>query len=344
MSGPSDAPFDPDPSDALALLAACPVHAPTPLLSLPSLAASHGWAALDVKDETGRMGLGSFKALGGAYAVADLVRAQLRRTLGREPAPRELTLPREADLVVACASAGNHGLALAAGARVFGARAVVYLADTVPEPFADRLRGLGAQVVRAGTVYDEAMATAARDAAERRWHLVSDSSWPGYRAIPSTIMRGYCVMAAEMAETFAARGIWPTHVFLQAGVGGLAAAVAAHIRAHWHEQPRIAVVEPEAAPCLRDSIRAGRPVRVEGPVSTMGRLDCKEPSLVAFEVLREAADECITVSDAAAAQAAKRLEPHAPTTPSGAAGLAGALAADLAGDARVLVIASEGPG
>ena len=335
--------FDPDPRDALALLSRCPPYRATQLRSLDGLARAHGLASLEAKDESVRMGLGSFKALGGVYAVADLVR-QRARTLGADDDPMgEAARRAAADLTVCCASAGNHGLSVAAGARVFGAQAVIYLADTVPEAFAERLRSKGAAVVRAGEVYEDAMAQAMRDAKERGWQLVSDSSWDGYRTIPSTIMRGYCVMAHEMAGAFRERAQWPTHVFLQAGVGGLAAAVAAHIRAFWDRQPRITIVEPDRAPCLAQSVQAGEPTRADGPVSNMGRLDCKEPSLVAFEILRAAADDFVSVSDEEAQAAVATLADHGiATTPSGVAGLAAALKVEHLQEDRVLVIVSEG--
>ena len=337
--------FDADPRDALALLGACPAYAATPLRALPGLASEGGVASIRVKDETARMGLGSFKALGGVYAVADLLRQRLGGAARPEALVGERAREAARTLTVACASAGNHGLAVAAGAAVFGARAVIYLAQTVPEGFAERLRAKGAQVVRAGAVYDEAMARAMEDARANGWTLVSDSSWQGYRTIPETIMRGYCVMAGEIADACRANGDWPSHVFLQAGVGGLAAAVAAHIRAHWDVQPHIAIAEPDRAPCLKASVEAGRPVRADGPVSNMGRLDCKEPSLVAFEVLRAAADRFALVTDEAATGTVALLARHGVrSTPSGVAGLAAALDAGLPGDARILFIASEGDG
>lgn len=344
--------FDPDPTAALALLAACPAHTVTPLVPLPGLAARAGIASLVAKDETARMGLGSFKALGGAFAVAELVRARCRAAWRREPAPEELAGidARElaAELTVVCASAGNHGLAVAAGARVFGARTRVHLARSVPEAFAERLRAAGATVVRSGAVYEDAMEAAAREVDATGgdaggYRLVSDASWEGYVEVPITIMRGYCAMAHEMADAFATDGGWPSHVVLQAGVGGMAAAVTAHVRAHWAGRPEILVVEPDAAPCLARSVAAGRPVRAEGPVSTMGRLDCKMPSLIALEVLREAADRFVTIDDRAAETAAALLaEAGLATTPSGAAGVAAVLVADLPAHARALVIVSEG--
>jgi len=124
--------------------------------------------------------------------------------------------------VFVAASAGNHGLSVAAGAQVFGARAVIYLADTVPEAFAELLRSKGAEVVRAGAIYEESMAAAQGAAAENGWTLLSDSSWEGYSAPAHAVMAGYTVLAAEIADEIPDP---PTHVLLQAGVGGLAAAM-----------------------------------------------------------------------------------------------------------------------
>ena len=333
-----------DPSRPLALLAYCPVHSATPLRGLSQLAADLGWAALQVKDETARMGagpkgMGSFKALGGAYAVADILMA----ALGVAPVELASLGDRAVGCVFVTASAGNHGLSVAAAAQAFGAKAVIYLAESVPESFAERLRAKGARVVRRGAVYEDAMVAALRDADENGWHLVSDSSWGGYRDVPARIMQGYSVIAEELRAAFDADGLWPTHVALQAGVGGMAAALAAHIRAHWTVQPQIVVVEPSEAACLQASVRAGCPVRITGGVSTQGRLDCKEPSHIAFEVLRETADAFVTVSDTVADKAVGLLAAHGiATTPSGAAGLAGLMLSDLASDARVLVITTEG--
>ena len=327
--------FDPDPSDALALLSRCPVYEPTPMRSTPDAAKALGCADVLLKDETARMGLGSFKALGGVYAVADLVRSRRGSVAAGETATDGLT--------VTCASAGNHGLSVAAGAALFGAKAVIVLADTVPESFAERLRSKGADVLRHGAAYEDAMACSVDLAKQDGWELVSDTSWEGYTAAPSTIMRGYCVMAQEMSDTFRSKGEWPTHVALQAGVGGLAAAVAAHIRSSWDVQPKIIVVEPERAACLKSSVETGRMTRAPGPVSNMGRLDCKDASLIAFEVLRDAADAFVTISDEEAAKMTTRLEGWGThSTPSGAAGLAGLTHAGLGTRSRALAIVSEG--
>ena len=338
------------------LLGHCPAHAPTPLLAVPALAAELGVAQVHIKGEWARMGLGSFKALGGAYAVALQVLARAEAVLGRPVAPEELASPAVREiaraLTVVCASAGNHGLAVAAGARAFGAQAVVVLAQTVPESFAARLRDRGATVVRAGADYEASMAHAAGEADRQGWILVSDSSWPGYVTTPVDVMRGYTVLLDEAARALEADGGPATHVFVQAGVGGLAAAAAGYLRDRWGEAFRFVVVEPQGAPCLLESVRAGHPVVFDGGGSALGRLDCKEPSLLAFELLARVADAFLLVTDAQAEAASVRLIAlGAPTSPCGATGAAGliALAADPAGrralgldaQARVLLIGTE---
>lgn len=335
---PDEVPFPADdPSPVTALLARCPAAAETPLVAAPGLARRAGVTAVHVKDERGRMGLGSFKALGAAHVIAcDAMAA------GGDPA----TALRGRAYVTA--SAGNHGLSVAAGARVFGARAVVYLAETVPEGFARRLREKGAEVRRAGADYEASMAAAARAASDERLQLLSDSSWKGYTAIPHRLMEGYLAMAEEAARQIPEP---PSHIFLQAGVGGLAGAVAAFARRTWGDGPCIVTVEPEAAPALTESIRAGRPVTAPGPVSSMGRLDCKDASWIALKGLARDVDAFATITEDEAAAALPLLAAEGlETTPSGGAGLAALLAGALHRDAlgltpgaRVLAILSEAP-
>lgn len=315
-----------------ALLAQCPAHAQTPLLDCPELAAKAGVARLLIKDERGRMGLGSFKALGAAYAIAReaaAVGGDLRQALNGR--------------TYVTASAGNHGMSVAAGARIFGAAAVVYLSRAVPEGFARRLEAMGAQVVRAGADYEASMRAALAASEANGWTLLSDSSWPGYVELPFRVMEGYRQMATEIVADMDAV---PSHVLLQAGVGGLAAALAAELRLSWGDAPQMIVVEPEVAPALIESVRAGRVVDTKGPDSAMGRLDCKTPSMLALADLARDADLFVTISEAeAAAGAAAVAEAGLASTPSGAAGVA-ALLAEIEGigpQAHVLCILSEGP-
>jgi diaminopropionate ammonia-lyase len=324
-----------DAAGVAALLAHCPRHGPTPLRDAAGLARLCGVSALHIKDESGRMGLGSFKALGAAFVIARDAAA----VAGAEAAGPDSLAGRS----YVTASAGNHGLSVAAGARIFGARAVIYLAESVPEAFAARLRAKGAEVVREGDTYEDSMAAAAEAAERQGLTLLSDSSWEGYTALPHGVMEGYVQMADEAAAQLPSP---PTHILLQAGVGGLAAAVAAHARATWGDGPRILVVEPAAAPALAKSIRAGALVTAQGPVSTMGRLDCKTPSLLALAALSADADSFVTITEDEAAEGVAVLGRHGfATTPSGGAGLAALIAGlpELGGDARVLAFLSEGP-
>lgn len=317
-----------DPTVPLALLAGCPKAAPTPLRQMPDLAREMGIRALALKDERERMGLGSFKALGAAYVIA------------RDAQSEDLS-----DVTYVTASAGNHGLSVAAGAAAFKARSVIYLSETVPEAFANRLREIGAEVVRAGSIYEDSMAAAAQAATTNGWRLLSDSSWIGYAKPASAVMEGYLVMGVEAANSLTTP---PTHIFLQAGVGGLAAAMARFARSHWGDAPMIVVVEPDRAAALLSSIEAGTPVTAEGGVSCMGRLDCKDPSHIALSSLAQDADYFMTVTDTEAEQTVDTLDSHGiGTTPSGAGGVAGLLHGDalslgLSGQAVVLCFVSEG--
>lgn len=321
-----------DPARVAALLRYCPKAAQTPLADATGLAPV---SAFWIKDERTRMGLGSFKALGAAYVIA-------RQAAEIDATPDHKTL---AGHTYVTASAGNHGMSVAAGARIFGAKAVVYIAKTVPESFADRLRDQGADVVRQGVDYAASM-LAAQDAAEANgWTLLSDSSWDGYTDLPYILMEGYLQMAAEAVAQCPEV---PTHVFLQAGVGGLAGAVAAYLRKAWGDATHIIVVEPDAAPALQASIVAGECVFADGPDSVMGRLDCKEPSLIALNGLARDADSFLTLTDDEVnAQLPAMAAAGFATTASGGAGIAAAMREDvrdalgIGPDARLLCVLSE---
>ncbi|MCV0428011.1 MAG: pyridoxal-phosphate dependent enzyme [Roseibium sp.] len=340
--------FAPDFQRASAFFKAQENYAVSPMQQLQGPDGHSFWA----KDETTRMGLGAFKALGAPYAVARLLGEAWFAKTGETLTPARF---KDADVrslaqtqTFVCASAGNHGLGVAAGAREVGAKSRIHLARTVPENFAERLCALGAEVVWSGDVYDESVAAAIADAKRTGATLLADGTWPGYTEIPKWVMEGYCVIAEELRASFEASGNWPTHVYLQAGVGGLAAAMAHMIRLNWTAQPDLIVVEPEAAACLKASHEAGKAARSDGPDSNMGRLDCKEPSIVAWRVLERCNVTYQTLSEEDGAAAAKAMtELGIATTPSGAAGF-GALCTQLPDiatgrDFLPLVIISEGP-
>ena len=331
-----NAPYPSVDADRVAdLLRRCPAAHETPLRDLRDLAPA---GALWVKDERTRMNLGSFKALGAAYVVA----RHAVDAAGDNAGSQTLT-----GRTYVTASAGNHGMSVAAGARMFGASAVVYIAETVPQSFAARLEAQGARVVREGDDYAASMEAAQTAATQNGWILLSDSSWDGYTEIPHTLMEGYLQMAAETVRQCPDV---PTHIMLQAGVGGLAGAVAAYARKVWGDAPMIVVVEPTNAPALRASIAAGKAVFADGPDSIMGRLDCKEPSLIALNGLGRDADIFVTLDDEeVAAHLPAMAAAGIATTASGGAGVAAALypaarsALGLDATSRVLCFLSETP-
>ena len=262
--------------EALREIASWPGYGPTPLKRAHRLAGRLGVASVHVKDESGRFGLGSFKALGGAYGV--------RRVVEQGSGDRPPT--------VATASDGNHGRAVAWGARMFGSDAVVYLPRHVTEARADAIRALGARVERVDGEYDDAVARTERDARRNGWTVISDTSYPGCMEIPRVVMTGYTVMVAEVREE-------PTHVFVQGGVGGLAAAVIGHLWGRMGERRPVAVVvEPESADGLYQSALAGGPAASRGSLHTvMAGLSCREVSPLAWEVVGAGAHAFMTVGD-----------------------------------------------
>ncbi|GGE52018.1 pyridoxal-phosphate dependent enzyme [Actibacterium pelagium] len=315
-----------------ALLSRCPAAKETPLVDATGLAPV---AKFWIKDERERMNLGSFKALGAAYVIAT-------HAVAASPTPDATTLRGRTYVT---ASAGNHGMSVAAGAKVFGAQAVVFISETVPETFAERLKAQNATVVRDGADYAASIEAAMKAANANGWTLLSDSSWDGYVDLPHLLMEGYLQMAAEAVTQCDAV---PTHIFLQAGVGGMAGAAAAYARKAWGDEPQIIIVEPDAAPALQASISAGKSTFADGPDSIMGRLDCKEPSLIALNGLARDADKFLTLSDDEVLEMLPVLEQHGlSTTASGGAGIAAAMRPDvqealgIGPESRVLCILSE---
>ncbi len=332
---------------ARAAITAWEGYAPTDLVALPGLAAAAGFARLWYKDESQRFGLGSFKALGGAYAVERLL-AQ-RAAEGLSPA----------ETTVCCATDGNHGRSVAWGAQRLGCPCVIYLHATVSEGRQRAIENYGAEVRRVAGNYDDSVHKAAEDAAANGWFVISDTSYPGYMEVPRDVMHGYMVMAEEVIAQLPA-GERPSHVFVQGGVGGLAAAVMAQMWLHYGaEAPRMVVVEPDEAACLYASAVAGEPTVVPGELDTMmAGLAAGEVSLLAWEILDRGAAAFLALPDAPAADLMRLLaegvagDPPVVAGESAVAGLAGAImgrerpdlaaALGLDGDSRVLVFGSEG--
>jgi diaminopropionate ammonia-lyase len=346
---------------AAAEIATWPGYAPTPLVCLPALARRLGLREVLYKDERSRFGLKSFKALGGAYAVGNVLKRAIRAAGRGKATSGDLVGGRFAGIAtgvtVTCATDGNHGRSVAWGAQLFGCRCVIFVHEKVSQGRRDAIARYGAEVVEVKGNYDDAVRHAAACATANGWTVVSDTSYPGYREIPTDVMHGYGVMAAEIAAQLDTP---PTHVLVQAGVGALAAAVCADFWLRWGERrPRFVVVEPAAADCVTASLIAGRPVAIAGALDTiMAGLACGEVSELAWEILSAGANAAVAVPDSYALAAVRAFANPAPGDPAivsgetGAAGLAALLAAHddsamsralaLDGGSRVLLLGSEG--
>jgi diaminopropionate ammonia-lyase len=323
-----------------------PGYAETPLRHLPGLAAQLGIADLLYKDEGGRFGLKSFKALGGAYAVV-----RLSKHAGEAGHAAQ-------SLTVTCATDGNHGRSVAWGAQLVGCRCVIYVHESVSDARCAAIAHYGASVVRVPGNYDDAVRHAADAARKNGWTVVSDTTYEGYREIPIDVMHGYGVMAHEIVRKMADAP--PTHVFVQAGVGALAASVCAAFWLAWgSRRPRLVIVEPTEADCHFQSGLAGRPVAVTGRLDTvMAGLACGEVSPLAWEIVDAGAGAYVAIDDRFALDAMRALASPAPGDPAivagetGASGLAALLALQhhpefrrqlgLDAVSRVLLIGSEG--
>jgi len=341
----------PQTSDAIAaeLLLLSPEYAPTPLIDMPTLARRLGVAQALVKDEGCRM-LRSFKSLGGTYAG---LRA-LARAAGLDIAGLIEQRPTGLPTLV-CASDGNHGLAVAAAARFAGGPARIFLHSGVSAARAARIEAMGAEIVWIDGTYDDTVDAAAEAVRGTRDILVADTTELPSDPVVADVMAGYGVIAAEIRQQVQASGLpRPTHVFVQAGVGGLAAAVADGLKGWMAPPAAVIVVEPAEAACVEAALAAGAPVRLAGALeTTAGMLSCGEASTPALAVLRRCGAGVVTVSEAAleAAPVELRALGGPSTTPSGGASLAGALAAaDDAGirarfgigaESRVLILVTE---
>lgn len=340
-----------------------PGYGPSPLLALEGLAAAKGLAGLWYKDEGRRFGLDSFKALGGSYAVGCFLIRQVAERTGKEvtmAALRDGACRDTVSAITVCtATDGNHGRSVAWGAQQFGCRCIIYIHAHVSEGRKQAMEAFGAEVRRVAGNYDDSVHQAAADAAANGWTVISDTSYPGYLEIPRDVMHGYMVMAEEAIAQLP-QGQIPSHVFVQGGVGGLAAAVLATLWLRFgKERPRFVVVEPERAACLYESAVAGEPTVVPGALDTvMAGLAAGEVSLLAWRILEAGTDAFMTIPDQPALDAMRALadgtggDPAVVAGESAVAGLAAALIAagepaltealHLNADSRVLFFGTEG--
>ena len=325
-------------------------YQPTPLLELPALAHRADVARVFVKVESERP-LSNFKALGGMFAglraLARLADAASPHDLGPDsPTP----LPR-----LICASDGNHGLAVAAAAARAGANASIYLPVGVSSARAQRIEAFGAEVVWIDGTYDDAVCAAAEAARRREGLLIPDTTSDPHDTTVQDVMEGYALMARELVAQFREVNARPSHLFVQAGVGGLAAAMADGLVSAMQDPQRILVVEPKSAACVAHALAVGHPVRIPGELRTSATmLSCGLASAPALQVLlRHHARAILVDEDELLAAPLTLREAAGPeTTASGAAGLAGllrlaanpALRAEhrLDANSNVLLIMTEG--
>jgi len=337
---------------------------PTPLYELPGLATTLGVARILLKDESVRSDVGSFKALGAPIALVRWIR---RVNPAQRIEPHALLAgacePLLRNFTVISATDGNHGKGLAAAARSIGCRCVIVLHANVSVEREQAIARYGATIIRIDGNYDDSVREASRLAEVNGWHVVSDTSYEGYEHVPRDVMQGYATIAAEIVAAMPASpdSAPPfTHVFLQAGVGGLAAGIVSYFwEIYGEHRPQVVIVEPREADCLYQSAIQGVAAKATGSVdSIMAGLACGETSPLAWRFLVDSADIFMTVNDDDAMRAMRVLahgnESDVPIVAgeSGAAGLAGldvamknpddARRAGLGRDARVLLINTEG--
>jgi diaminopropionate ammonia-lyase len=252
-------------------------YSPTPLISLNKLSEKLGLNKIFYKDESKRFHLKSFKALGGAYAVEKI-------TKGNK------------EVVVSTATAGNHGRSVAWGSKKLGLKCKIFISEYVSEFRAEVMRSFGADVIRVKGNYDNSLKECIKQSKQNNWQIVQDVAWQDYKLVPKLTMAGYSVMMKEISEQINNQQI--SHIILQAGVGGMAAAMVAGIARYLNHVPKVIIVEPESAACVLESIKVGKIEKISiKKESLMGGMSCDEVSLVPWEILKNSVSYCVTVSD-----------------------------------------------
>jgi diaminopropionate ammonia-lyase len=325
-----------------------PEYRATPLHCLPELAGHLGLKNIYVKDESLRFGLNAFKALGATWAVAGILCEKLGWALSDIDFPR---LKRAAaqieDTVLVTATDGNHGRGLAWAASQLGCQAVVFMPAGSAKSRVQAIEKEGATVWVTAKNFDDTVRIAAGAAKENGWHLVQDTAFKGYEKVPARVVQGYTTMAREALEQIMDQGLeMPTHLFLQAGVGSMAASVLGYYANTLKEAcPRTIIVEPHQAACLYQSALAddGTPKTVGGDLKTMmAGLACGEPNPFAWSILRDFAAGFISCPDEVAALGMRQLarprgnDPAIVSGESGAVGIG--LVCRLAADAKLNAI------
>ncbi len=248
----------------------------TPLINLKILSNKLYINNIFYKDESKRFNLKSFKALGGAYAVEKIAKNKKK-------------------IIVSTATAGNHGKSVSWGAKKIGAKCKIFINENVSNARALEIEKLNAQVIRVKGNYERSLKVCKEMSMRNGWKIVQDVAWKNYEYVPKLTMAGYSVMIKEISNQ---TKHYITHVFLQAGVGGMAAGIISGIAKYFKRIPRIIVIEPEYADCIMQSIKYGSIKKINiKKQSIMGGMSCAEVSLVPWRILKNAVNNCMSVSD-----------------------------------------------
>ncbi|MDC6483246.1 diaminopropionate ammonia-lyase [Candidatus Pelagibacter sp.] len=273
--------------DAYNIISKWEGYSPTPLLSLNKLSNELNLKNIFYKDENKRFDLKSFKALGGAYAVEKVTKGSK-------------------DIVVATATAGNHGRSVSWGARRLGLKCKIFISEFVSEARGKAMSDLGADVIKVKGNYEQSLIECIKQSTENNWQIVQDVAWKDYTTVPKYTMAGYSVMMKEIIDQINSEQI--SHIILQAGVGGMAGAMVAGIARYLDNVPITLVVEPDSAACVLESIKTGKIEKIDiKRESLMGGMSCGEVSLVPWEILKNSVKHCISLPDDDIAKTMKLL-------------------------------------
>lgn len=284
-----------------------PQYEVTPLTELPLMADHLGLGTLFVKDESYRFGLNAFKVLGGSYSMAKYVAQKLGKDVSEltyDVFTSEELRKEFGQATFFTATDGNHGRGVAWAAKRLGQKAVIFMPKGTTETRLKNIEKEGATVTIEELNYDDCVRKAVAEAAKvDNGVVVQDTAWDGYEEIPSWIMQGYGTMALEAGDQLKEKGVMPTHIFVQAGVGSLAGAVTGYFTNLYKDapvKPKIIVVEAQAADCLYQGALAGdgKPRIVGGDLQTIqAGLACGEPNTISWDILRNHVDVFVSAPD-----------------------------------------------
>ena len=262
-------------------------YIPTPLVELNKLSEKLNLNKIFYKDESKRFNLKSFKALGGAYAVERVSNGNKK-------------------IVVATATAGNHGRSVAWGAKRLGLECKIFISENVTEARGKAMSDLGAEVIKVKGNYDNSLIECIKQSTKNNWQIVQDVAWKDYIKVPKYTMAGYTVMMKEIVDQIGKEKI--SHIILQAGVGGMAGAMIAGVARYLKNIPISIIVEPVSAACVMESIKSGKIEKIDiKSESLMGGMSCGEVSLVPWEILKSSIKYCISLPDDDIAKTMKLL-------------------------------------